>query len=408
VNVSPRQEWHQMFGEVWRNFRDFFYDDALHGIDWPAMRARYEPWLGDVWHRSDLDYVFRQLAGEIVNSHVFIQHANEQKPEHSKTGLLGADFTVENGRYRIARLVPTTPWDDESNPLTVPGVDVRPGEYLLDVDGRDLRPPTSLYEPFGGTAGKPVTMRVGPQPTIDGSRVVTVVPLESENAMRRRAWIERNRMRVDELSRGRIAYVYQPDTMETSVSEFNRLFFPQSDRAAVIVDERFNRGGGDPDYQLDILDRQQVHWYVTRDQDPIKSPFSIVAGPKVMLVNAEAGSGGDVYPYQFTIRKIGTTVGTRTWGGVNGGGGGLPLIDGGGVLVPDLGTYSPDGHSILENIGLLPDVEVQIFPKDDFEGRDPQLEKAVEILLAALDRHPPAGRPQIEKVNRARSRKDVR
>ena len=408
VTVSPRQEWHQMFTEVWRNFRDFFYDDAMHGVDWPTMRARYEPWVADVWHRSDLDYVFRQLAGEVVNSHISIRPAAHEEAEHPKTGLLGADFTVSNGRYRFTDIVPSTPWDDESSPLTLPGVDVRAGDYLLEVNGRELRPPTSVYEPFSGMAGKPVMLRVGPQPSLDGSRVVTVVPLESENAMRRRAWIERNRLRVDKLSGGRIAYVYQPDTSEASVAEFNRMFFPQSDRAAVIVDDRFNRGGGDPDYQLDILDRQQVHWYVTRDQEPIKSPFSIVAGPKIMLVNAEASSGGDVYPYQFTIRHIGTTVGTRTWGGANGGGGGLPLIDGGSVHVPDLGTYAPDGRYILENSGLSPDVEVQIFPHDDFEGRDPQLEKAVEILLTALQQHPPVGRPQIEKVNRARSRKELR
>lgn len=406
VDVDPRPEWRQMFADVWRNFRDFFYDDALHGIDWPAMRARYEPWVGEVWHRSDLDYVFRQLAGEIVNSHIGIRPAQESHPENVKVGLLGADFEVSEGRYRVARIVPSTPWDAATSPLAVPGVDVKEGEYLLGVNGHDLRPPTSLYEPFVGTAGKPVTLRVGPSPTTTGSRDVTVVPLdESERQLRRAAWIERNRRRVEELSQGRIAYVYQPDTSAPSVEEFNRLFFPQSDRAAVIIDERFNRGGGDPDYQLDILDRQQVHWYATRDQLPVKSPFSIVAGPKVMLVNAEASSGGDVYPYQFTIRKLGKTVGTRTWGGANGGGGGVPLVDGGVVRVPDLGTYAPDGRYILENSGFTPDVEVQNFPRDDFEGRDPQLEKAVEILLAELQKHPPAGTPRLEKVNRALARR---
>jgi tricorn protease len=404
ATVSPRDEWRQMFAEVWRNFRDFFYDDAMHGIDWQAMRVRYEPWVENVSHRSDLDYVFRQLAGEIVNSHIAIRPAQHATPESVTVGLLGADFAVSDGRYRIARIVPSTSWDDETSPLAVPGVDVTAGDYLLEVNGQDLRPPTSVYAPFVGMAGKPVTLRVGPAPTTAGSRMVTVVPLESERQLRRREWIERNRLRVEQWSSGRIAYVYQPDTTSSSVEEFNRLFFPQSDRAALIIDERFNAGGGDPDYQLDIMNRQQVHWYATRDQAPVKSPFSIVAGPKVMLINAESSSGGDVYPYQFTIRKLGTTVGTRTWGGANGGGAGVPLIDGGVVRVPDLGTYAPDGSYILENVGFKPDVEVQIFPKDDVEGRDPQLEKAVAILLAELQKHPPAGTPRLSKVNRARSR----
>jgi tricorn protease len=247
-----------------------------------------------------------------------------------------------------------------------------------------------------------VSLRVNREPRLEGSRVVTVVPLESEGALRHRDWIERNRRRVDALSKGQVAYVYQPNTSEDSLQEFDRYFFPQSDRAAVIVDERFNRGGGDPDYQLDVLDRQQVHWYRERNAPPFKSPFSIVAGPKVMLVNAEARSGGDVYPYQFKIRGLGTTVGTRTWGGVQGGGAGVPLIDGGFAGVPDLGTYAPDGRYILENTGFVPDVEVQVFPADDAAGRDPQLEKAVEILLEELRRNPPRPVPPLEKVDRSR------
>jgi tricorn protease len=252
-----------------------------------------------------------------------------------------------------------------------------------------------------GAAGRAVTLRLNAEPRTEGSRAVTVTPLESEGALRHRDWMERCRRKVDELSRGRIAYVYQPNTSDESIQEFDRYFFPQSDRAAVIVDERFNRGGGDPDYQLDVLDRQQVHWYRQRNTPAFKSPYSMVPGPKLMLVNAEAGSGGDVYPYQFKIRGLGTTMGTRTWGGVQGGGAGVPLLDGGVARVPDLGTYSPDGAYILENVGFVPDVEVPVFPKDDAAGRDPQLEKAVEILLDELERHPPKAVPALEKVDRS-------
>ena len=193
--------------------------------------------------------------------------------------------------------------------------------------------------------------------------MVTVVPIDSEASLRHRDWIERTRRKVDQLSKGQVAYVYQPNTGDESLQEFDRYFFPQSDRAAVILDERFNRGGGDPDYQLDVLKREQVHWYRERNAPPFKSPFSIVAGPKVMLVNDEARSGGDVYPYQFKVRGLGTVVGTRTWGGVQGGGAGVPLIDGGFVRVPNLGTYAPNGGYILENTGFVPDVEVAGLPR---------------------------------------------
>ena len=404
VHVDPPEEWRQMFGDVWRSFRDFFYDDNLHGIDWNAVRTRYEAYLSDVRHRTDLDYVFRQMVGELVNSHIQVRGPLEtSKQAETKVGLLGADFTNSQGRYRITRIVPGTHWDEEVSPLTVPGVDVHEGEYILEVNGVALHHPTSIYSLLAGTAGKPVTLRVGPSASLRGSRLVTVVPIEDEGGLRRRAWVERNRQRVDELSAGTIAYVYQPDTGQDSLREFDRLFFAQSDRQAVIIDERFNDGGGDPDYQLDVLDRQQVHWYAQRGRPPFKSPFSIVAGPKLMLVNAEAGSGGDVYPYQFTLRKLGTTLGTRTWGGVNGGGAGAPLVDGGAARVPDLGTYAPDGSFILENSGFSPDIEVQVYPSDDAAGRDPQLDRAVAVLLQQLRDRPVPRVPQLEKAIRQRS-----
>jgi tricorn protease len=400
VRVEPRQEWRQMFVEGWRNQRDFFYDESLHGVDWPAIRQTYESYLSDLRYRSDLTFVLRQLVGELVNSHIGVE-GPRPKVEKTPVGLLGADYEIVGDRYRVKRIVLGSYWNGEASPLAAPGVDVEEGDYILEVDGKELRHPTSIDSLLVGIVDRPVTLRVGREPRLEGSRPVTVVPIGNEGPLRHRDWIEGNRRKVDALSNGRIAYVYQPDTSGGSLREFDRYFFPQSDRAAVILDERFNRGGGDPDYQLDILDRQQVHWYRERNEPPFKSPFSIVAGPKVMLVNAEASSGGDVYPYQFKIRKLGTTVGTRTWGGVQGGGAGAPLMDGGFVRVPNLGTYAPDGSYILENVGFVPDVEVQIFPKDDAAGRDPQLEKAVEIVLEELRRNPPPSVPELQKVDRS-------
>jgi tricorn protease len=403
VQVDPAAEWRQMFREAWRAQRDFFYDENVHGVDWEAMRERYESYLPDLRHRSDLDYVLAHLVGELVNSHISIAGPPSIGPrdeDRPSVGLLGADYEVADGRYRVKRIVRGSYWDEVSSPLTAVGVEE--GDYILEVDGRELKARTSLYSLFAGTAGKPTTLRVNGSPRFEGSRVVTVTPLESEAALRRRSWIERNRKRVDELSKGRIAYVYQPDTSSDSLVEFDRYFFPQSNRQALILDERFNDGGGDPDYQLDVLDRQQVHWYRNRNEAPFKSPFHILSGPKVMLVNAEAGSGGDVYPYQFKIRGLGEVVGTRTWGGVQGGGAGPGLIDGGSARVPNLGTWSPDGEYILENEGFTPDIEVQVFPRDDFAGRDPQLERAVEMILDELVRRPPPPMPSLETVDRSR------
>ncbi|MGH9336113.1 MAG: PDZ domain-containing protein, partial [Vicinamibacteria bacterium] len=345
--------------------------------------------------------VLRHLLGELVNSHISVSGPRESSEERPSVGLLAADYELADDRYRVKRIVRGSYWDEVTGPLGAPGVGVEEGDYILEVNGHELRPPASIYSLFVDTVGQPVTLRVNSSPRLEGSRMVTVTPIESEGALRRRSWIERNRKEVDELSGGRIAYVYQPDTSDDSLVEFDRYFFPQSDRHALILDERFNDGGGDPDYQLDVLDRQQVHWYRNRNEAPFKSPFHIIAGPKVMLVNAEAGSGGDVYPYQFKIRRLGDTVGTRTWGGVQGGGAGPPLMDGGFARVPNLGTWSPDGKYVLENTGFTPDVEVQVFPIDDFTGRDPQLERAVETLLQRLERRLPPPVPSLETVDRS-------
>ncbi len=406
ISIDPRAEWKQMFLEGWRIERDFFYDEDMHGVDWEAMRVRYEAYLSDVRYRSDLNYVLGQMVGELVNSHIRVGGGDMPKVDRVPGGLLGADYEVVNERYRIKKIITGSYWDrgEESNPLIVPGVDVKEGDYVLEVNGHDLRYPTNIHSLFVNTAGKEVMLRVGRAPRLETSRLVTVVPLESERALRRRAWIEDSRKKVDELSAGQIAYIYQPNTGHASLREFDRYFFPQSDRVAVIIDERFNDGGDDPDYQLDILDRQQVHWYVTRNGGPFKSPFSMIDGPKVMLINAEAGSGGDVYPYQFQIRGLGKTVGTRTWGGVMGGGGGPRLMDGGFVRAPGLGTYSPDGDYVLENSGHTPDFEVYVYPADDFEARDPQLEKAVEVIMEELRQKPPKGIPAFEKVIRSLKR----
>jgi len=418
MTLDPEAEWRQIFVEAWRKHRDYFYDKNMHGVDWNEIRKRYEPYLSDLRYRSDLNFVLKHMLGEVVNSHTEVLGgdtsgvdelpeelggpAREKKPA---IGLLGCDYEVANGLYRIKKILRTSIWDREAeqSPLTQPGVNVREGDYILEINGQKLTYPTSIYSLFARTAGTRITLRINNRPQDEGSRSVTVVPLESERDLRRRVWIEENRKKVEELSGGKIAYVYQPNTGPESVQEFVRYFFPQADRAAIIIDERFNDGGADTDYQLDILDRQQVHWYVPRQEPALTSPFYMISGPKVMLVNAEAGSGGDVLPYQFSIRHLGTTVGTRTWGGVQGGSAGAPyqMIDGGIVTTPSLGTFSPEGKYILENSGFTPEHVVENFPRDDYLGRDRQLEKAVELIMEQLKKNPPKGVPPMEKVDRS-------
>jgi len=418
MTLDREAEWRQIFREAWRKHRDYFYDKNMHGIDWQAIRQRYESYLPDLRFRSDLNFILSHMLGEVVNSHTEVLGGDipgpSQIPEElagpaggkkETGGLLGADYEIANERYRIKKILRTSIWDrdEERSPLGQPGMNVREGDYILAVNGQELRYPTSIYSLFVNTAGTRVTLNVNNRPQLEGSRVVTVMPLDSERALRRRAWIEENRKKVDELSDGKIAYVYQPDTGLQSVQEFNRYFFPQADRAAIIIDERFNDGGADTDYQLDILDRQQVHWYAPRQEPALTSPFYMISGPRVMLVNAEAGSGGDVLPYQFTLRHLGTTVGTRTWGGVQGGSEGAPyqMIDGGIVTTPSLGTFSPEGKYILENSGFTPEHVVENFPRDDYLGRDRQLEKAIELIMDELRLNPPKGVPPMEKVDRS-------
>jgi len=415
IRVNPEVEWRQIFVEAWRKHRDYFFDENMHGVDWEAIRKRYESYLPDLRFRSDLNFVLRHMLGEAVNSHTRIAGGdipgfNEIQAELGASkdaevkiplGLLGADYEVKNGRYKIKRILRTSFWDrdQEQSPLSQPGIDVKEGDYILEVNGKELKYPANIYSSFEKTAGTQVILKINGLPQLEGSRSITVIPLDSERKLRLRSWIEKNRRKVDELSGGAIAYVYQPDTGLSSVREFLRYFFPQSDRAGIIIDERFNDGGADTDYQLDILDRQQVHWYDPRQDIAVTSPFYMIMGPKVMLVNAEAGSGGDVLPYQFTLRGLGTTVGTRTWGGVMGGSDGAyyQMIDGGIATTPSLGTYSPEGDYILENCGFTPEHVVHIFPRNDYLGQDPQLEKAVELIIEELKKKPPKKIPQMER-----------
>jgi len=306
-----------------------------------------------------------------------------------KVGLLGADYVIANGRYRFAHIFNGENWNPQLHaPLTQPGVNVKEGEYLLAVNGRDVHTPENIYSFFQQTAGKQVVLKVGPHPDATASREVTVIPVESETALRNFAWIENNRHKVDQLSGGKLAYVYLPNTSGAGYANFNRYYFAQVGKQGAVLDERFNGGGSLADYIIDYLKRPVMSLVATREGETYSEPQEAIYGPKTMIINEFAGSGGDAMPWYFRKAAIGPLVGMRTWGGLVGIGNYPLLMDGGTVTAPRWAIYGTEGAWEVENHGIAPDFEIEFDPKLVREGRDTQLEKAVEITLQALKDHP--------------------
>lgn len=404
VRVEPRAEWQQIFHEAWRINRDYFYDPNFHGADWVAMRAKYEPFLADAASRADVNRIMQWMSSELAVGHHRVGGGDfGERPPTVKAGLLGADFEVANGRYRFAKVFGGLNWNPElRSPLTEPGVDVRASEYLLAVAGRELHPPDNLYARFENTAGRNVEITVGPDPSGKGARTVTVVPIEDEAALRNRAWVEANIRKVHDATGGRVAYVYVPNTTTLGHEYFKRYFFPQTDKQAIIIDERHNGGGQVADYYIDILRRPHIAWWAMRYGADLRTPLAAIHGPKIMLIDETAGSGGDLLPWMFRKEKLGPLVGRRTWGGLVGILGFPVLLDGGFVTAPNLAIWTEDGF-VVENEGVPPDVEVEQLPDEVIAGRDPQLDKAIEIVLAQLAAAPavkPARPPYPVRVRR--------
>ena len=389
VEVDPCAEWQQMFRETWRIERDFFYDPNLHGANMKLLMTEYQPYVDNVMSRADLNYIFADMLGDITAQHVYVFGGDRPEVRHVSTGLLGADYTIVNGRYRFSRVYFGENWNPRLRaPLTEPGVNIHEGEYLLAVNGRELRGTDEIYSFFIETAGKSVQLKVGSDPSGKDARAVTVVPIASERNLRLRAWMDDNRRAVDKLSGGRLAYVYLPDTGINGYTNFNRYYFAQSDKQGAVIDERFNGGGAIADYIVDWLARPRLLAAMNRDGADNLIPQTIF-GPKVMLINQYAGSGGDALPWMFKRLGTGPLIGTRTWGGLIGIGGYPSLMDGGEVTAPRWGIFNPDtGEFDVENKGISPDIEVQFDPAMWRKGRDPQLEKAVAVALQEVKEHP--------------------
>jgi tricorn protease len=305
--------------------------------------------------------------------------------------LLGADLALQDGRYRITHILTGENWNpDLRAPLSAPGVDVREGDYLLAVDGVELRPTREPYAWFEGTADRQVVLTVNQQPTMTGARQVTVVPVGSDDALRSRAWVEDNRRLVDRLSNGRVAYAWLPNTANGGYTYFNRYFFAQHDREGVVIDERWNGGGSAADYVIDVLRRMRFGYFnnPVGERKLFDTPQAAIWGAKTMVINEMAGSGGDLLPFMFREAKLGTLVGTRTWGGLVGIWDTQVLIDGGAITNPRGGFLNPRGEWDVENVGVAPDIVVEMTPKEVNAGHDPQLERAVQETLRQLQASP--------------------
>jgi tricorn protease len=390
VRVDPRTEWNQIFEEVWRINRDYFYDPGMHGCDWAAMRERYRQFLPHCVTRDDLNRVLMWMCSELAVGHHRVGGGDDvTAPKSVPGGLLGADFEIDSGRYRVKKVYGGLNWNGElRSPLTEPGVRVGAGNYILAINGQELKADDNIYRLLENTSGKNVSIKVGPKADGSDAKTVTVVPITNESALRNRDWIERNLRRVQEATGGRVAYVYVPNTTKLGHEYFKRYFFPQTDKQAIIVDERFNGGGQVADYYIDHLRRPYASHWATRYGKDFITPTGTIFGPKVMLIDETAGSGGDMLPFMFRKMGVGTLIGRRTWGGLVGVLGFPVLMDGGSVSAPNLAIWTEEGF-IVENEGVPPDIEVEQLPSEVIAGKDPQLEKAIEVVLKQLEENPP-------------------
>jgi tricorn protease len=391
VKIDPAAEWPEIFDEAWRVNRDYFYDPGMHGNNWEGIKKKYAVFLPYLTCRNDLNTLIQWMCSELAVGHHRVTNAGDRLNQSTpiKGGLLGADYSMENNRYRFKKIYGGLNWNPNlRSPLTEPGVNIKTGEYLLAVNGKDVLATEELYQYFENTAGKIVELTVGSNADYSNSRVVKVVPVDNEYELRNRDWVEGNLKKVTEATKGQVAYVYVPNTAGLGHDYFKRYFYPQANRKAIIVDERFNGGGQLADYYINLLQNPyQAYWNMRYGKD-LKTPSASIQGPKVMIINESAGSGGDMLPWMFRKFGVGTLVGTRTWGGLVGILGFPEFLDGGSVTAPNVGIWTKDGF-VVENVGVAPDIDVEQTPSEIIKGKDPQLEKAIQVALDELKKNPP-------------------
>ncbi|WP_111684194.1 S41 family peptidase [Winogradskyella tangerina] len=387
IKLDPKAEAHQIFKEGWRYMRDFLYVDNVHGAPWDEVYKWYAPWIDHVRHRTDLNYVVDIMSGEVAVGHSYVSGGDFPEVDNVSVGLLGCDFEVENGNYKISKIYTGERWNPNFEaPLAKPGINVNEGDYLIAINGKSLNANTNPYELLEQTAGREINITVNSTPSATNARTVLVKPVWNERSLRSIDWIEGNRRKVDELSNGKLAYVYVPNTGGGGFTSFNRYYFSQQDKKGVIIDERNNGGGSAADYMIDVMSRELFGYFNSKagDNRPWTTPMAGIWGPKVMLINERAGSGGDLLPYMFKMKNIGPLIGTRTWGGLVGTWDTPRFIDGGRMVAPRGGFYDIDGKWAVEGEGVAPDIEVIQEPKQTSIGNDPQLERAVQEAMKLL------------------------
>ena len=388
ILVDPKAEYAQMLRDGWRFMRDFLYVDNAHGAPWDDVWDWYSAWLPDLNHRSDFNHLLDMVSGEVAVGHSYVRGGDYPELDSPRTGLLGVDLAESNGFYQITRILTGEDWNPGlEGPLSLPGMGVEEGDYLVGIQGRELRSPTNPFMLLEGTAGRTISVSINDRPSVEGAREVMVRPVGNEGQLRTWAWVAGNQRRVDEMSGGRLAYVWLPNTGQGGYSYFNRMYFAQQDRQGAVIDERNNGGGSAADYIIEILARELTGYFNSRagDRRPFTQPMAGLWGPKVMVINERAGSGGDLMPYLFRFRGIGPLVGAKTWGGLVGTWDTPPLIDGGRFVAPRGGFFDVNGEWAVEAEGVAPDIEVFNDPQSVMEGGDPQLEAAVREALRLLE-----------------------
>ncbi|HWA94677.1 MAG TPA: PDZ domain-containing protein [Terracidiphilus sp.] len=391
AEIDPHSEWKQIFNEAWRQERTFFFEKSMNGVDWNAERAKYAQLLPYVADRYDLTYIIGEMFGDLSNSHMYVGGGDSPDLHPVNVGMLGADFALDaaSGRYKIAHILPGDNWDHSlRSPLTQPGVDVHEGDFLLAVNGHQLRAPENPYALFVNTANENVTLTVNSKPEMDGSHDVTVQPLSNEFNLHELAWIETNREKVDKLSGGKIGYVYLPDMGASGLNEFVRQYFPQIRKQGIIFDVRYNGGGNVDQIILERLRRILVGMSSARNWASSTTPANVFNGYMACLTNHYAASDGDIFTYYFKFYKLGPVIGTRTWGGVRGIRGMYPLMDGGSISRSEFSMYGLNSQWVIENHGVEPDMVIENTPDKLAAGHDPQLEKAVDYLMQQIKAHP--------------------
>jgi tricorn protease len=402
LTVEPQAEWQQIFNDAWRMERDYFYDPGMHGVDWKAMRSRYGKLLKDCVSREDVNFVLGELIGELNASHAYRGGGDQEMPARLGVGLLGADFALENGAFRIKTILRGADWDAQvKGPLAQPGLKVKEGDYLLAVNRTPLDVRTDPWAAFQGLAGKTVLLTVNDKPSLDGARDILVETVANDYQLRYWSWIEAKRKYVEKVSNGRLGYIYVPDTGLGGQTDLVKQFRGQWDKAGLVVDERFNSGGQIPDRFIEMLSRKTINYWGVRDGKDWQWPFVAHDGPKAMLINGWSGSGGDLFPHYFKKAGLGPLVGRRTWGGLIGISGSPALVDGGNVTVPTFGIFSREGQWVVEGYGVDPDIEVMDDPALLAQGKDPQLDRAIQEVEAAIKKAPPTATPKPAYPNRS-------